>query len=373
MILIKYYLCILIAFKSTYNSNMKKLILTLLISTSLIGTSSALTFSSYKPHINMTKKEKKQFDHYVLKAQSDGNMVFTNRNVPNREGLYTFFDGIEDHMGVKEKGIEFNLKYSDVGVNDDWTRWGDPGFAQRFQIQEPLNETARRGQTKWYRLGYWLNKSYDSTYHALSTFDFKMIYGKSEKAVGSAWNITNKEFTWFINSDKYITKKGETGDEMYMFDSYAVVLDPFYKNLTGKWVFLIINAKWDKDGFIHLWIDGELRVSYYGDTIGGADRVRFKFGPYRNHMLKATKNGLKIPDAKIRYTGVGKADKCEDIWTGCSSLTEQLSVKSQVKEIHHIATTTFKSNPDTTNNSTMSNSLLCWMDECDDFHFEEHK
>ena len=35
-----------------------------------------------KQHIKMKKKEKKDFAHFVLKAQLDNKMVFTKRNVP---------------------------------------------------------------------------------------------------------------------------------------------------------------------------------------------------------------------------------------------------------------------------------------------------
>jgi hypothetical protein len=60
---------------------------------------------------------------------------------------------------------------------------------------------------------------------------------------------------------------------------------------------ILINAKWAKDGFLHLWIDGKLRSSYFGDMMAGATSARFKFGPYRNHMDDATDAGLKINDA----------------------------------------------------------------------------
>ena len=101
----------------------------------------------------MKKQEKKDFANYVLRAQSKNKMVFTIRNVPKRPGLIKFFDKIEDHMGVAEKGIEFNLSYSDVGDKNDWSRWGRPGFAQRYQIMEPYKQTTKKGKTKWYRVG----------------------------------------------------------------------------------------------------------------------------------------------------------------------------------------------------------------------------
>ena len=45
-----------------------------------------------KWHTNMKKQEKKDFERYVLKAQSKNKMVFNTRNAPNKNGLYKFFD-----------------------------------------------------------------------------------------------------------------------------------------------------------------------------------------------------------------------------------------------------------------------------------------
>ena len=278
---------------------------------------------------NMKKQEKKDFANYVLRAQSKNKMVFNSRNVPNRLGLIKFFDKIEDDMGVAEKGIEFNLSYSDEGDKLDWSRWGKPGFAQRFQIQEPNKHATKKGKTKWYRVGYFIPKKFDTFKHNISLFDFKMIYGKGEKAVGPSFNINNNNIVWIFNGPNYKVAANESG-EQYNFDGYTVHLDDKFSPLQGKWVNLLINAKWAKDGFLHFWIDGKLRSSYFGDVLGGASRVRFKFGPYRNYMTDATDQGLEIKDVVIRYSNIGKADKCDDLWSGCDEIINQLNNNSQV-------------------------------------------
>ena len=291
---------------------------------------SLLLLPSFSYANKMKKQERKDFDNYVLRAQSKSKMVFTGRNVPNRPGLYKFFDKIEDNMGVAEKGIEFNLSYSDVGDKLDWSRWGRPGFAQRFQIHEPKKYTTKKGKTKWYRVGYFIPKNFNTSKHNISLFDFKMIYGKEgEKAVGPSFNINNNSILWMWNGSNYKVAPNEAG-EQYYFDSYGIHLDDRFSPLRGKWVNLLINAKWAKDGFLHLWIDGKLRSSYFGDVLGGASRVRFKFGPYRNYMTDATDQGLEIKDVVIRYSNIGKADKCDDLWSGCDEIINQLNKKSQV-------------------------------------------
>jgi hypothetical protein len=219
-----------------------------------------------------------------------------------------------------------------VGDKNDWSRWGKPGFAQRYQIMEPYKQTTKKGKTKWYRVGYFIPNEVDTEKHTISLFDFKMLYGKGEKAVGPAYNFNNNRFGWMFNTPNYRVTKNE-GGEAYFFDSYVVDLDQKFSPLKGKWVNILINAKWAKDGFLHLWIDGKLRSSYFGDVLGGATSVRFKFGPYRNYMTDATDAGLKIEDATIRYSNVGKADSCDELWSGCDEITGQLKSQSQVDGI----------------------------------------
>ena len=149
---------------------MRKIIFFLL---PLLLASSFSYAEKYKWHTNMKKQEKKDFSRYVLKAQSKNKMVFNTRNAPNENGLYKFFDKFEDHMGVAEQGIEFNLKYSNKGYKHDWNRWGKPGHAQRFQIMEPYKHTTKKGKTKWYRVGYFVPKDIRTDEHTISLFVLK--------------------------------------------------------------------------------------------------------------------------------------------------------------------------------------------------------
>ena len=66
-------------------------------------------------------------------------MVLTERSVPIRQGLIEFS---EDYFG--EKGVKFNLAYSDIGDQMDWSRNENAGFAQRFQLGEPPKKLQKR-------------------------------------------------------------------------------------------------------------------------------------------------------------------------------------------------------------------------------------
>ena len=304
---------------------MKKIYLLILIT--FISLSHQVSANKWED--KMSKQMKKNFDNYVLRGESKGNMVLNIRNVPEREGLISFFNSVTDRMGVEEKGIEFNISYTDKGDQNDWERWGIPGHAQRFQIMEPIKKVTKKNKTKWYRVGYFLEKDVFSKDHNFSLFDFKMIHNKTELTVGPTFNFAYNDFVWAFNSDQYKEFKNETGFLSYYPDQYIVVLEP--NNLKGKWVNVLINAKWSKDGFLHMWIDGKLRSSYYGNLMPGKlNKVRFKFGPYRNHMDEATAKGVTISDATIRYSNVGKANSCEELWSGCDELTNQLKNTSQI-------------------------------------------
>ena len=284
-----------------------------------------------KWHTNFKKQEKKDFDFFVLKDESKKSMVYNVRNVKKNDNLLKFHENFQD-----EKAIEINLSYEDKGHEMDWERWNESGFAQRFQIMEPYKKTTKAGKNKWYRVGMFIPQEVTSNNHTISFFDFKMIYGKGEKTVGPSLNLTKNEFTFLFNSSEYKIFEDRKGSEGYLFDHYGIVLDENYEGkLKDKWVNFIIHANWSKNGFLHFWIDGELRVSYFGDTLGDADRVRFKFGPYRHHMTEARNKGQTIKDIKILYSNVGKSDKCEKLWNGCKYLTDQLSNISQLHGVRN--------------------------------------
>ena len=98
---------------------------------------------------------------------------------------------------------------------------------------------------------------------------------------------------------------------------------------------------------MHLWIDGKLVSSYYGQTLAGADKIRMKFGPYRNYMDDATSENIDIPDLNVKYANIGKSNKCDDLWSGCDELTDQLSNNSQAHFAHAIILCETAPNKDT--------------------------
>ena len=294
----------------------------------------------------MSKIEIKNYNDFVLRGELDGNMVFTTRNIKEKKGLVNFFEEFEDKLGIKEKGVEFNIQYSDKGHDNDWIRWGNPGHAQRFQIMETINEVTKKNQTKWYRIEYFLDENYFTNKHNLSIFDFKIINGKTEVGVGPSFNYSNGRFAWIFNSENFYKDKNEVGVQYY-FDTFGLDLNESKIQLKGKWVNILINAKWADEGFLHLWIDGKLVSSYYGNTLAGTEKIRLKFGPYRNYMDDATSKNIKIPDLNIKYANIGKSNNCDEFWSSCKELIDQLSTNSQANFAHAIIICDTAPNKDT--------------------------
>ena len=87
----------------------------------------------------MSKEFKTNFDNFVFRREFKKNMILTERSVPIRGGLIEFS---HDYFG--EKGVKFNLSYSDIGDEMDWSRNGAEDFTQRFQLGELLKKTSKK-------------------------------------------------------------------------------------------------------------------------------------------------------------------------------------------------------------------------------------
>ena len=285
----------------------------------------------------LSKKQKDNFNKYVFKGdyQQEGAMVFNPRNVSDTD-RYEFFDEFKDEF-VSEKGVKIDLKYSDKGPKGDWIRWGNPGFAQRWQIMERVDFAANKGEEKWYRIFVHIPEDTNAFLHQLSFFDFKYIECLGEKSVGPSFNLRSRDFVSVLTSPYSFKYISEGGDLSNAHGELNITYNADFTKFKGVWLGFLMNVKWAEDGHFHLWLNGKLRKSFYGDTIFHYDRVRFKFGPYRNFMDDATKLGETIEDVSIRFATVGRGDTCDDVWYGgCDHFTSQLTGFSQLNGVEKL-------------------------------------
>lgn len=246
---------------------------------------------------------------------------------------------LSNHKG--ENAIAFHISAKDAGGIGDWNRFGVPGHAQRLQFIENDGGIALN-EEMWYRIGFYLSEDYSQVQNgqmmenAISFFDFKHLLNCNEITHQLA-NIAYRggRFELYladtINYDRCKSNEqsgnGFCRGAMRVFD-----LGPSYK---GEWVHVIMNVKFsDSEGYFRMWFNGQQVVNFEGGfPLGEADAVRFKFGPYRIKMDKDTERNLSVPDMKVHYSGVGRADNCERLWgkDGCGRMKENWFPKNTIR------------------------------------------
>lgn len=84
------------------------------------------------------------------------------------------------------------------------------------------------------------------------------------------------------------------------------------KDLRGRWHDLILNARWSKgkDGFVKVWVNGELKFSREGANLKQDGPVYFKYGIYRSFL---SRNKSKHPDQVVYFDAVRWGKKREDV------------------------------------------------------------
>ena len=222
---------------------------------------------------------------------------------------------------------KFSMKYSYKGHKLDWERWGEPGFAQRYQILLKKKHDAKYGEEYWYSLSYFLEDK-DFTPgdgHQMSLFDLKYRKNCSEVGVGVNMSLRNNRFDFdFVTEEPPSRVKGEAG---VGYDTSRYILnvaeDTLSQPLSGRWVDIVMNIKWsDEDGHFRLWIDEKLIINYDRGpvAVGVGEQFSFKFGPYRNHMPK----GEAQRDFVVFYSNIGMTKSCDALEIDCDKLEEQV-------------------------------------------------
>tara|TARA_B100000575_G_scaffold87603_1_gene69256 strand:+ start:605 stop:2278 length:1674 start_codon:yes stop_codon:yes gene_type:complete len=265
----------------------------------------------------------------ITKNNLQNRLNFNSRNI-DRTDILSFAEK------AGRNSAKFSVKYSHKGHKLDWERWGEPGFAQRFQIMLKKKHDAKYGEEYWYSLSYFLEDRNltPGGGHQLSLFDLKYRKDCSEVGVGINMSLRNSKFMLDFVTDQPPKKiKGEAGDG---FDTPHYILEfdesAFEAPLYGRWVDIIMNVKWENEnGHFRMWIDNELVVNYNKGpvAVGIGEQFSFKFGPYRNHMPK----GRAWGDVELHYSDIGMAKTCEELVGNCEELNSAVVEKPIAKKI----------------------------------------
>ena len=125
----------------------------------------------------------------ITKNNLQNRLNFNSRNI-DRTDILSFV------QKAGRNSAKFSVKYSHKGHKLDWERWGEPGFAQRFQILLKKKHDAKYGEENWYSLSYFLEDRNltPGGGHQLSLFDLKYRKDCSEVGVGINMSLRNNKF-----------------------------------------------------------------------------------------------------------------------------------------------------------------------------------
>jgi hypothetical protein len=84
------------------------------------------------------------------------------------------------------------------------------------------------------------------------------------------------------------------------------------KDLRGRWHDFLVNARWSKgkDGFLKIWVNGNLKFSRDGANLKQDGPVIFKYGIYRSFL---SRNKAKRPDQVVYFDAVRWGSKRKDV------------------------------------------------------------
>ena len=90
------------------------------------------------------------------------------------------------------------------------------------------------------------------------------------------------------------------------------------KDFKGRWHQIEMHVRWsrEEDGFLNLWVNGELKAEYTGATMASGD-IYFKYGVYRSFLSRykawakvntvPTQTALFAPSKNKRSVAIGRA------------------------------------------------------------------
>ena len=241
----------------------------------------------------------------IMDEQTAKLFVPNSRNINKEDGFE-----IVDFKG--RKAARMSISMSDKGHPDDWGRFGVAGTAQRFQIQEkPKVHEMRDGEVYWYKFSIFIPNDVGSDHHTISPFDLKdRKYGR-QRDPAIAFTITNNQVTFQLKTTgeecrKIKNMQGEISDFCERPGLIAnMETSNYFKN---RWLDFVFQMDMRKGKEItRFWINKQLTGVIKGDLSPQGKFLGFKFGPYRNSIIKPPQ------DEVIYYADIMRRASCEDL------------------------------------------------------------
>ena len=230
-----------------------------------------------------------------------------------------------EHEG--RKALRITLRMSDRGGRGDWTRQGGPGHAQRVEFGPHYDQPwIRNGIGYWKRLSIYIPSSFEVD-NRLTLMDWKdeeavvsylhtlqiQRWGEDEQMLNFDTQANVEDFQCFY----VLAPDGEEGGDCQGSHVAYTLVDNYkkkdYSDITDQWVDIVLYDKQDdKEGELHIWINGERKLALKGNLSHFAKSTQWKGGAYRSGMNEpqATR---KTQDVTLHYSHIGFSRKCTDL------------------------------------------------------------
>lgn len=212
------------------------------------------------------------------------------------------YEVVEDPTGKSPtQNVErFEVRSGDCGADSGWS-----DCAKDRERSELSQKGGRNplGSTYWYGWSIYFPTDYPNispTKVALGQFHQEKSH--------PVWMFQNSSGGYHLDDQVY----GSTRQYHELIDE---------SDLRGKWHRIEVHANWAKNdtGFFKVWVNGEQKVDYSGETIT-ASKTYFKYGIYRSYLsrYKATKGVDDVPTQIVYYANVKRAKTREGLTTPAS-------------------------------------------------------
>lgn len=187
----------------------------------------------------------------------------------------------------------FELRSGDCSGTKDWNDCANDRERSELGQQAPFSQP---GEEYWYAFSLYVPDSYKNI------FPVKVALGQFHQEGAKSPPLM------FQNG-----KGGYWADLNQTRQKSALLIEE--KDLRGRWQDLLVNARWSKgkDGFVKVWVNGELKLSREGANLTQDGPIYFKYGIYRSFL---SRNKNKHPDQVVYFDGVRWGKKREDVELG---------------------------------------------------------
>lgn len=217
-----------------------------------------------------------------LKSQKDGFKPYG----------YQIVSGLDGHPVRRgEQAIRFEVRWGDCGSAFGWDDCATD--RERHELSQEGNQQ-REGDTYWYAWSMFIPAETPSVVPTKTTFG-QFHQRKNNVIWMFLWSYRG------LQIDNQIPGRGRSLERK--------LLVPI-EELRGKWVDIIVHAKWSSgmDGVFDIYVNHQQRYRWRGQTIADGDTTYFKFGLYRSFIsrYKAANDVQELPTQTVYYDEVNR-------------------------------------------------------------------